>query len=460
MNYDEQEKTIAQQRARYLQQQNQQAPEGRMVGGRYVAANPLEYLAAGLRGYGGMRGEQMANQELKDLQTQKQDAMKGDMSRMVEALRGTPEKTISAPSPFDTEGAGQFTMPAKQGSVKDFYGAAMESQFPQFQQMGMQGALSSAQDDAKALQTQQQQQRIMSILQSANSPQEAIAAGVPPETVKSFYESRNYGRDKVTYQKSGSGDLVPVTEYGDTPTNATPIKNTGNRFSDLLVTDPVTGELVQNAPLVGARTGIAKASAAKTNVSVNMPDKKFYEGLGTAVSGQIEKGFEQAQSAVQTLNNANQISQSLDKALVGPLANQRLTLAQIGQTLGVAGNDATEVLQNTRNVIQGLARQELSAAGQMKGQGQITESERSILRKAEAGQINEFTKPELETFIGAIRKTARSRIANHERNLQNLGNDPQAQTIMPYLQIQAPDDNGAQPAPASNSMPTGFKVVR
>jgi hypothetical protein len=190
-----------------------------------------------------------------------------------------------------------------------------------------------------------------------------------------------------------------------------------------------------------------------------MPDKKFYEGLGAAVSGQIEKGFEQAQSAVQTLNNANQISQSLGKALVGPLANQRLTLAQIGQTLGVAGKDSTEILQNTRNVIQGLARQELSAAGQMKGQGQITESERAILRKAEAGQINEFTKPELETFLGAIRKTARSRIATHERNLKNLGGDAEAATILPYLQIQAPEDVGGQGTPQSGA-PSLFKVER
>jgi hypothetical protein len=457
MNYDEQEKAIAQQRARYLQQQNQQAPEGRIVGGRYVAANPLEYLAAGLRGYGGFKGEQQANQELTDLQGKKQQAMQGDMSAMLSALRGTPEKTISAPSPFDTQGAGQFTMPAQAGSMDKFYETAAASQFPQFQQMGMQGAISSAQQQAQAAQKAQEQQRMMSILQSMG-PQEAVAAGVPPEMVKNYHESRNFGRDKVSFVDTG-GAFTPKTEYGDVPANVAPIQKTGDPFSSLLVRG-ADGKLIANEPLVGAKSRVASAGAAKTNVSVNMPDKKFYEGLGTAVSGQIEKGFDQAQSAVQTLNNANQISQSLSNALVGPLANQRLTLAQIGQTLGVAGKDSTEILQNTRNVIQGLARQELSAAGQMKGQGQITESERAILRKAEAGQINEFTKPELETFLAAIRKTARSRIATHERNLQNLGTDPQAATILPYLQIQAPEDSGGQPATPSTGMPTGFKVVR
>jgi hypothetical protein len=56
----------------------------------------------------------------------------------------------------------------------------------------------------------------------------------------------------------------------------------------------------------------------------------------------------------------------------------------------------------------------------MKGQGQITESERSILRKAESGQINELTKPELNTLLGALERTATSRINTHNQNLQRL----------------------------------------
>ena len=320
-----------------------QNPEGKMVSGRYIAPNFLEYLSAGLRSAGAGREAQMAGQEAQDLQTQKQSAMKGDMSRMVEALRGTPEKTISAPSPFDTEGAGQFTMPAKQGSVKDFYGAAMESQFPQFQQMGMQGALSSAQDEAKALQTQQQQQRIMSILQSANSPQEAIAAGVPPETVKSFYESRNYGRDKVTYQKSGSGDLVPVTEYGDTPTNATPIKNTGSRFSDLLVSDPVTGELVQNTPLVGAKTGIARAGkpqisvdARNFNTQESEQSKAYGKTLGEMRGVITQAGFD-APKKISQLDRMEQLIGGLDAG--GKGAPLMADVASYAQSMGFKNID-------------------------------------------------------------------------------------------------------------------------
>lgn len=49
MDFDSQEKILEQRRARYLQQQNFDSPDGRMVGGSYIPTHPLESLAAGLR---------------------------------------------------------------------------------------------------------------------------------------------------------------------------------------------------------------------------------------------------------------------------------------------------------------------------------------------------------------------------------------------------------------------------
>jgi hypothetical protein len=442
----EQQLQLARERAlRYGQQAQYQAPQGRMVGNIYVAPNPLEYLAAGLRSLGGMRGQQMAQEEITQIGGERNKAM-------ADALRGFTEKAQGRPAevlPPDVAGPAR---PAEAPNLMGAYEALMSAPDAGLRQMGMQGQLNVAQQQAEQQRKAQENQRLMSILQSS-TPQQAIAAGVPVDLVKSYYESPNIGRQKVQFIKTPSGDMVPRTEFGDVPQNVSEIRNTGNVFSDLLIRDPVTGQIVPNEPLVGAKGRIAERGAARSNVTLNMPDKKFYEGLGTAISGQIEQGFTQAQSAVQTLNNANQIAQALDKAIVGPLANQRLALAQIGQVLGVGGKNNVEVLQNTRNVIQGLARQELSAAGQMKGQGQITESERAILRKAEAGQINEFTKPELNEFISAIRKTANYRIASHKRNIERLKNDPQAATILPYLQIDAPKNQ-------ENEMPPGFEVIR
>lgn len=441
-DYDLQQKLIEQRRQQYGQQSQFQAPQGQMVGGHFVAPNALQYLAAGLRSIGGMRGEELAGQQLQDLQKQRTEGTQKALANFLRQAQGTPEN-----APGDGMGP---TMPAQSPDMSGAFAELMNAPDASLRQFGMQGSL----DAVKQAQQAAERQRQMQALQGM-TPQQAIASGVNPELVKQYYESKNYGRDKVQFKDVG-GQLVPVTEYGDTPQNVRPIDKTGNPFSDLVVRGP-DGRMVPNSPLVGVKQGIARAGAS--NVSVNMPDKKFYEGLGTAISGQIEQGYTQAQAAAQTLGNANQIASSLDKAILGPGANQRVVLAQVGQALGVGGKNNAEVLANTRNVMQGLARQELAAAGQMKGQGQITESERAILRKAEAGQINEMTRPEMEQFISAIRKTARARISAHQRNLQRLSQDPQASTIIDYMQVQAPEDvplKGGASKPAASG---GFRIV-
>lgn len=433
-------------RAQLLQQA--EAPQGQMVSGHYVNPSITQYLAQGLRQYLGGKEQSAVQEEQKALVGRREQAI-------ADALRGFTEKSQGRPADVLPEGEAGPVRGAAAPDMQGAFAQLMAAPDRGLQQFGMQGQISAVQQQAEAQRKAAEQQRLMSILQGS-TPQQAIAAGVPPDLVKNYYESRNFGREEVKFEDVG-GEKVPVTKFGDRPQGVQSLTKTGNPFSDLVVRGP-NGQIVTNAPLASAKESIARAGAAKTNVSVNMPDKKFYEGLGTAVSGQIEKGFEQAQSAVQTLNNANQIASGLEKAFVGPMANQRMTLAQIGQVLGVNGKDATEALTNTRNVIQGLARQELAAAGQMKGQGQITENERAILKRAEAGEINAMTKPELDLFVSAIRKTARSRVATHQRNIQQLGQDPQAATILPYLQIEAPQDVGGVPAQPSG-MPQGFRVI-
>ena len=435
--------------AQLLRQQSEQSPQGSMVSGHYVAPSFTQGLAQMLKAYQGGQGVREADAKQKALAEAVRGRQTEELGKFTGLMNGRPAEQL----PDDQFGPAR---PAEKPDLAAAYQYAAGAKTPGLQQVGLTGAMQMAQERAKQEAAAAERQRMLAVLQSAPGPQQAIAAGVPPEMVKQFYESKNYGRDEVTFQDVG-GEKVPVTKFGDRPDGVAPLQKTGNPFSDLVVRDPTSGNIVPNAPLAQVKGDIAAKGAARTSLSVNMPDKKFYEGLGTAVSGQIEKGFEQAQSAAQTLSNANQIAAGLDKAFIGPMANQRVALAQLGQVLGVGGKDSEETLVNTRNVIQGLARQELAAAGQMKGQGQITESERAILRKAESGDISTFTKPELQLFTGAIRKTARSRIATHQRNLQNLGSDPQAGTILPYLQLEVPEDlpiggAPARPAPASNGI--------
>jgi hypothetical protein len=429
------------------QQSAEPMQNGSMVSGHYVAPSFTQGLAKLLQGYNAGKMGEEADAKQKALAEAVKGRATSEMGQFTNLLTGRPADTL----PEDQQG------PVRAAQAPDLnaaYQYAAKAQTPALQQFGVQGALTSAEEQAKLARAKALQQQQLQLWQaSGNDPQKFMQLGGDPKFAKEMAEAPTWGKKRVVIngQLVNEADATPVGAA--IPKQADPV----NVAKDLLIPDPNNpGKFIPNQALVGVKTGIAKAGAPNVRATVNMPDKKFYEGLGTAVSGQIEKGFEQAQAATQTLNNANQIASGLEKAFVGPMANQRMTLAQLGQTLGITGKDTEEALLNTRNVIQGLARQELAAAGQMKGQGQITESERAILRKAESGDISSFTKPELQLFVGAIRKTARSRIATHQRNLDNLKTDKEAGTILPYLQIDVPEDAplAAPTAPAAANRPS------
>lgn len=67
-----------------------QMPQGRMVGNVYVAANPLEYLAAGLKQYAGRKDMEMADADQRALGQQVQQRNAGEVQGIIQALRGTP----------------------------------------------------------------------------------------------------------------------------------------------------------------------------------------------------------------------------------------------------------------------------------------------------------------------------------------------------------------------------------
>jgi hypothetical protein len=311
-------------------------------------------------------------------------------------------------------------------------------------------------------------QNYLSIIAEGRRLGQKWAETAPPEFDPMWQRQNVIGADKwleVNAPKVTAVQDAGVTRMIDTNTFTNP-SITGRSFSradpgkDLVLPD-AAGAYRPNQPLIAAKTGIARAGASNTNVSVNTAEKPFLTQLGEGVGKNIISDFDQARSAVNTLNNANQIERSLSNVITGPGANVRVTLAQIGQTLGINGANATEQLVNTRNVMQGLARQELAAAGQMKGQGQITESERGILRRAEAGEISDMTVPELKTFLAAIRKTANYKIGLHNSNLGRLKGNANAAPVLDFLQVGTPDqapvavDPGAVDAALKKYLPGG-----
>jgi len=158
------ENQLIQNRLKRFQSQGYQAPQGEMIGQHYVAPNFLQHIAAALRGYGAIKGEQQAIQELKDLRGKRQETEARDMSAFVDLLRPKPavaSTTTPTQMPsFDeadaqsmqgVQGYGATTgaQAATPGDAMSAYTMASTSQSPTVRQMGMQGIAQMPQIEAR-----------------------------------------------------------------------------------------------------------------------------------------------------------------------------------------------------------------------------------------------------------------------------------------------------------------------
>jgi hypothetical protein len=360
----EQQLQLARERAlRYGQQAQYQAPQGRMVGNIYVAPNPLEYLAAGLRSLGGMRGQQMAQEEITQIGGERNKAM-------ADALRGFTEKAQGRPAevlPPDVAGPPR---PAEPQDMPGAFRALMSAPDAGYRQAGFTGAANFAQQQAEQQRKAQENQRLMSILQSS-TPQQAIAAGVPVETVKSYYESRNFGRDKVQF-KDVDGQLVPVTEFGDIPANVTPLQKTGNPFKDMLIRG-ADGELVINQPLVGAKRSIAAAGRPTVNVDArnfntqeSEQSKVYGKGLGEIRATINQAGFDAPKKLAQ-LGRMEELLTGIDGGAAAPAIAD---MASFAQSFGVK----LDPKLGNKQAAEALTR-ELAGALRQPGTGPMTDKD-------------------------------------------------------------------------------------
>lgn len=205
------------------------------------------------------------------------------------------------------------------------------------------------------------------------------------------------------------------------------------------------------------RNAIAKATthqpAATQIVNTGKP---LLTEMATGLGKQLDSSLTSARAGLDTISGAQKIQSLLNSGQVvaGPVADVRIVARQIGQVLGVGGKSNDEILTNTRNVIQQLAQFELDAAQGMKGQGQITQSEREILRKAAAGEIT-FTVPELSALSQTLEERGRKRIRMHNLDVQRLKAFPEAAPLIPFYQIEEPE---AMQMPQATQAPSAATV--
>jgi hypothetical protein len=389
---------------------------GQMVGNQYVPQSWTQGLAQALQGPAAMYQQTKADEKSKDIATRQRQAYAAELEKFGSLMNGTPARSFETGANEMGDEAATQNVPAVPGDRRAALAMALGAQNPMLQQVGMQQMLKGM--DAKwekaELPNADGSKRVGYVNVNSPDPLSTFQAGGTAPVKNEFV--------------NGQG----VNPYTSAPTGAAIPKQADayNPYKDIVG----PGGAV-NTPLLDAKKQIAQAGKSTTNVSVNTATKPFLQKIGEGVGEGVVNDFTGAKSAAQTMNNVQQIRAGLKNVITGPGAGARIKLSQVGEILGVNGKDATEQLQNTRNVMQGLARQELSAAGQMKGQGQITESERGILRRAEAGDISELTVPEINTLLGALEKTSAYRVNQHNTNLTKLRKDPNAAGVADYMEL-------------------------
>jgi len=171
--------------------------------------------------------------------------------------------------------------------------------------------------------------------------------------------------------------------------------------------------------------------AGASNVSVSM-DK----GIAAQVGPMMKEGQLQTTSAVKGIDAANQVINALDtnKLFTGPLANQKLSIAQLSTTFGGASGDLTQKINNTRAAIQGLAEITLQGRQEMHGQGAITESEGKLAERAKSGDIS-LTPGELKQLANAAKRAGEFTYNNYQTKLQIMAKDPATAQMAPYFAV-------------------------
>ena len=225
--------------------------------------------------------------------------------------------------------------------------------------------------------------------------------------------------------------------------------------------------------LAGIVPGTNEYQTAVTNyvkkLSTPQPlvDIKLGESLAKEIGPQMAESRNAAMGAIETLDAVGRARTALKKGLVtlGPTATIRQKINQVSQIMGMAGKDDEERLVNTRNVMRSLAQFSLAARKQLKGQGQVSDFEGKLIVKAESGEIDDMTIPELKSFLYVTDRLAHRQYALHQFNLSKMRANEKLREVAPFyevpevapIEIESDADRDQVPSGTEYIDPTGTK---
>jgi len=358
-----------------LLQNAQKSPQGQMVDGHYVKSSPLQFANQLFNAYAGNKGLENA-----DIQQQ----------QLAAALRGKQQESV------------QNYIKAAQGTPAQMYP-----------------------EQAGPMPT------------GGNIPQQIQTPATGPNYGEMFKAGTSqYAPTQL--QASAYKLLEPITtKEGETVTQRN--LGVGGGMSTIATGAEKKSEAIRGYEMAKSQGYFGSffdyeqqlKRAGASNVSVSM-DK----GIAAQVGPMMKEGQLQATSAVKGIDAANQVINALDtnKLFTGPLANQKLSIAQLSTTFGGASGDLTQKINNTRAAIQGLAEITLQGRQEMHGQGAITESEGKLAERAKSGDIS-LTPGELKQLANAAKRAGEFTYNNYQNKLQIMAKDPATAQMAPYFAV-------------------------
>lgn len=179
-----------------------------------------------------------------------------------------------------------------------------------------------------------------------------------------------------------------------------------------------------------------RAGAAST--TVNVGGKEFDKEIGKQAATVVGNTFNSAIGAQNTLATVNRILPLVsDGVYSGAFSGSRQFIDRLSSGLNIASNNTQEKLNRTAEAMQGLASLELDAAQAMKGQGQVSDAERALIKRAAGGDFSSMTQNEVVTLLNALKKTANYKIQAHQKSLNFLRNNPETSQFADLYTIES-----------------------
>jgi hypothetical protein len=194
---------------------------------------------------------------------------------------------------------------------------------------------------------------------------------------------------------------------------------------------------------------LKKPPAPVTNVNVsNVIDKAAGAELGKLVP----ELYNQANASASFLIDVPRYKRSLDSAITGPLANERLAASRISSALGFGGEKG---IVATTEVIKALAKMTLDGRKTMRGEGQITDSESKLAERAFSGDIS-LTKGELMSLFNASERAAKFQYTQSKKLLTSAAS--KAPTAELFLQnvVEPPKSESVNVGGQTYERPSSF----